>query len=243
MHKLVLLLLVALISANIAVRGSSSDTATDNERIRIEHERQIRQEQQARIQREQQADNRRQAEQLARLREAQDIAEADAANLAARLAAIEKRNARQREATRAAVGLEDEQQIPSHERSVMTEGAWRGVAMLQKAADEKAAAEAQALANAEKAALTTRLEAEANALAAEEEEFKRKVDAARDRIYAAYPIFAKDDSIERLALLGYSIREMENPERSEFFKDPNWPAKIAVEFARIYKIGPNGLSK
>lgn len=72
------------------------------------------------------------------------------------------------------------------------------------------------------------------------EDYDRGVVAARDRIFKKYPVFADENTLERLALDAYVTRLIDNPENKAFFQDPNWPEKAAEQFAAVYKIGPSG---
>lgn len=88
------------------------------------------------------------------------------------------------------------------------------------------------------------LEADRKQRAAEDErrrvEYENGVNAARDRAFKKYPVFADDNSLERLALDSYVTRFLNNEANKPYFQDSSWPEKIADQFAEAYRIGPNG---
>lgn len=66
----------------------------------------------------------------------------------------------------------------------------------------------------------------------------QSVNAARDRVFAEFPVFADETRMERLALDSYVTRAINDPARKAEFKDPNWPEKLAREFATAQGIKP-----
>lgn len=68
--------------------------------------------------------------------------------------------------------------------------------------------------------------------------YQRTAEAAAARVYQQFPAFAKEDSMERLALDAYVIRQRNDPGRKAIFADPNWPEALAKEFAEKNGIKP-----
>jgi len=62
------------------------------------------------------------------------------------------------------------------------------------------------------------------------------INESRDRAFVEYPIFAKADSIEREALDNYTTKAINNPARASEFTSPDWPERIAKEFAEKHGI-------
>lgn len=68
--------------------------------------------------------------------------------------------------------------------------------------------------------------------------YKQSADESRNRVLQEFEVFANPESIERLALDAYVQRAIDDPNRQAEFKDPNWPEKIAREFAAKQGIKP-----
>jgi hypothetical protein len=64
------------------------------------------------------------------------------------------------------------------------------------------------------------------------------VQAARDRVFTEFKVFASPDSRERLVLDAYVTRAINDPARQAEFKNPNWPETLARECAAKYGITP-----
>lgn len=65
-----------------------------------------------------------------------------------------------------------------------------------------------------------------------------RVDASRNKVFEEYPVFKKENSMERLALEGYiSVVYRDRP---EVFQDSNWPHRLATEFAQANNIRKAG---
>ncbi len=152
----------------------------------------------------------------------------DAEDLAARMAALEDRMTELEDIIDGALYPSKNAGLPTTEREFrMTPGAHA----IANDITRQSAAAARSHARAQ-----TKAESVSQEVA--RIEYQKAVDAARDRVYAAYPIFAKNDGIERLALDAYVTRALSDPNRQEEFRDPNWPAKLAIEFASKYGIKP-----
>lgn len=68
--------------------------------------------------------------------------------------------------------------------------------------------------------------------------YKAGVDAARERVFSEFKVFADRDSRERLALDAYVTRAINDPARKAEFKNPAWPETLAREYAQKYGIQP-----
>jgi hypothetical protein len=64
------------------------------------------------------------------------------------------------------------------------------------------------------------------------------VNKSRDAVFAEFPIFKNEDSMERLALDAHVNRAINDPTRKAEFQNPDWPAKLAREFATKRGIKP-----
>jgi hypothetical protein len=69
-------------------------------------------------------------------------------------------------------------------------------------------------------------------------DYTGKVNAARDRVFAEFPVFANENGMERLALDAAVTKALNDPARKSEFQDPSWPDRFARDFAKQYGIKP-----